>query len=116
MPKDAPFDPLDPTYEGAARATKRHDERNGRSTMQKTFPAILGAALLAGSAIQPAAASEHHHVRKAQRPVATSQSFRNSNAAAWAAPRREPNRYAPATEPSWPRFYHDEAMSPPAGQ
>jgi hypothetical protein len=88
--------------------------------MQKTALAILGAALLAGSAVQPASANEHHHVRKAQRPpVAASQSYRDSNAAIWAAPQRGPNWYAPTVGPVWgndyPNYYRDEALSPPAG-
>jgi hypothetical protein len=87
--------------------------------MQKPFLAILGAALLAGSALYPVSAKEqvkeqvkeHHHVGKAQRPVAAGQSFGNSNAAVWS----EPSRYAPMIEPGSPNFYRDEAMSPPAG-
>jgi hypothetical protein len=84
--------------------------------MQKTVLAILGAVLLAGPALQSATAKEHHHVRKSERPpVATSQPFRNSNAAIWAAPRNEPNWYAPAVESGRPNYYRDEALSPPAG-
>jgi hypothetical protein len=83
--------------------------------MQKPFLAILGAALLAGSPLSPVSANEHvkqhHHVGKAQRPIAAGQSFRNSNAAVWS----EPSRYAPMIEPGSPNFYRDEAMSPPAG-
>jgi hypothetical protein len=84
--------------------------------MQKTILAILGVALFAGSAAQAASAKEHHHVGKAQRPpVATSQPFRNSNAAIRTAPRNEPGWYAPPIEPSRPNYYRDEALSPPAG-
>ena len=84
--------------------------------MQKTALTIFSAALLAGSFVQAAAAKEHHHVRKSERPpVATSQPFRNSNAAIWAAPRNEPNWYAPAVESGRPNYYRDEALSPPAG-
>ena len=86
--------------------------------MQKTVLAILGAVLLAGSALQAASAKEirqHHHVHKAQRPVAISQPFGNSNAAIWSAPISEPTWYAPRVEPGSPNYYHDEALSPPAG-
>jgi hypothetical protein len=79
--------------------------------MRKTVLTIVGAAgagLLAGSFIQAATASEHHHVRKAHRaPVAASQSFRNSNAYV---------RPAPAVQSDWSSHqYMDEALSPPAG-
>ena len=75
--------------------------------MQKTILTILGATLLTGFAVQSAAAAGHHHARKMQRqPVATSQPFRNSNAAIWP---------GPAVSPDWSRYYHDEALSPPAG-
>ena len=47
--------------------------------MRKTVLTILGALLIAGSAVQMATASEHH-VRKAYRaPIAASQQFRNAN-------------------------------------
>ena len=47
--------------------------------MRKTVLTILGALLIAGSAVQMATASEHH-VRKARvAPIATSQQFRNVN-------------------------------------
>ena len=83
--------------------------------MRKTVLTIFSAALLAGSLIQAAAASERHHVRKVHRaPVAASQSFRDSNA-----------YVPPAPAPIWPaptverdrssRGYMDEALSPPAG-
>jgi Ni/Co efflux regulator RcnB len=82
--------------------------------MRRTVLTIFAAALLAGSFAQAASAKEHqkqhHHVRKAQRaPVVTSQSYqsyRNSNAAIWP---------GPAVQPDWSRYYHDEALSPPAG-
>jgi hypothetical protein len=82
--------------------------------MRKTILAILGSALLAGSLVQAAAASEHHHVRKVHHARATTnQSFRNSNASVRPAP--APFWQAPATEPDWARDVHDEALSPPAG-
>jgi hypothetical protein len=76
--------------------------------MRKTALTIIGTALLAGSLIQAAAASERHHVRKVHRaPVTASQSFRNSNAYV---------RPAPAVQPDWSSHqYMDEALSPPAG-
>ena len=47
--------------------------------MRKTALTILGALLIAGSAVQTTTASEHH-VRKAQRaPMSASQQFRNAN-------------------------------------
>jgi hypothetical protein len=47
--------------------------------MRKTVLTILGALLIAGSAVQMASASEHH-VRKAYRAsIATSQQFRNAH-------------------------------------
>jgi hypothetical protein len=46
--------------------------------MRKTVLTILGALLIAGSAVQMATASEHH-VRKAYRAsIAASQQFRNA--------------------------------------
>ena len=44
--------------------------------MRKTVLTILGALLIAGSAVQMATASEHH-LRRA--PVATGEQFRNAN-------------------------------------
>ena len=71
--------------------------------MRKTILTILGAAALAASFVQVAAAAERHHVRKADRaPV--SQTFRNSNA--WA------NSY---TQRDWSR-YEGGAISAPAGR
>ncbi|MCK1387270.1 hypothetical protein [Bradyrhizobium sp. 21] len=72
--------------------------------MKKTF-AILGAMLIASAAIQTAAASDRHHVRKAQ-PAPITQSVRDSNAALW------PSQ---PTAPDWSR-YANGAMSAPAGQ
>ena len=47
--------------------------------MRKPVLTILGALLIAGSAVQMATASEHH-VRKPYRaPIAASQQLRNSN-------------------------------------
>ena len=71
--------------------------------MRKTILTILGAAALAASFVQVAAAAERHHVRKAYRaPVV--QTFRNSNA--WA----DTYTYAP----NWSR-YEGGAISAPAG-
>ncbi len=83
--------------------------------MRKTILTILGSALLAGSLVQAAAASERHHVRKVHRaPVATSQSFRDSNAYVWPAP--APIWPAPTVDRDWSSHgYMDEALSPPAG-
>jgi hypothetical protein len=72
--------------------------------MQKTFT-ILGATLVAAVTIQTAAASDRHHVRKAQ-PAPITQSVRDSNAALW------PSQ---PTGPDWSR-YSNGAMSAPAGQ
>jgi hypothetical protein len=47
--------------------------------MRKTILTILGALLIAGSAVQMASATEHH-VRKAHRaPVAANEQFLNAN-------------------------------------
>lgn len=46
--------------------------------MRKTILTVLSAALFAASASQNVAASERHHVRKAER-VTTSEQFRNAN-------------------------------------
>ena len=54
------------------------DIASEETTMRKTALTILGALLIAGSAVQMATASEHH-VRKAHRaPIAASQQFRNA--------------------------------------
>ena len=83
--------------------------------MRKTILTILGSALLAGSLIQAAAASEHHHVRKAHRaPATVGQSFRDSNA--YIRPAPPVIRPAPTVAPDWSSHgYMDEALSPPAG-
>jgi hypothetical protein len=82
--------------------------------MRKTILTILGSALLAGSLVQAASASERHHIRKVDPARTTaSQSFRNSNA--YIRPARTPVWPAPAVEPDWARNVHDEALSPPAG-
>jgi len=72
--------------------------------MQKTFT-ILGVTLIAAITVQSAAASDRHHVRKAQ-PAPITQSVRDSNAALW------PTR---PTEPDYSR-YSNGGMSAPAGQ
>lgn len=72
--------------------------------MRKTF-AIVGATLIAAATIQTAAASDRHHVRKAQ-PAPITQSVRDSNAAMW--PSQPP-------APDWSR-YANGAMSAPAGR
>jgi hypothetical protein len=64
--------------------------------MRKMILTILGSALLAGSFVQAAVASEHHHVRKVHpAPVTTSESFRDSNAYL----RRAPAPVWPAPSP-----------------
>jgi hypothetical protein len=72
--------------------------------MRKTI-AIFGATLIAAATIQTAAASDRHHVRKAQ-PAPITQSVRDSNAALW------PSQ---PTGPDWSR-YANGAMSAPAGR
>jgi hypothetical protein len=47
--------------------------------MRKTVLTILGTLLIAGSAIQMAAASEHHARRAHVAPIAVSQQTRNAN-------------------------------------
>jgi hypothetical protein len=74
--------------------------------MRKTILTILAAALLAASAAQVTAASEHK-VRKVHRvPALVSEPFRNSNAYAWP---------SPTAEPDWSR-YQNGALSAPAGR
>jgi hypothetical protein len=84
--------------------------------MRKMILTMLGSALLAGSFMQAAAASEHHHVRKAHRaPVAATQTYRDSNAYLRRAP--APIWPAPSAQPDWSSHgYMDEALSPPAGR
>ncbi|WFU83706.1 hypothetical protein QA645_13455 [Bradyrhizobium sp. CIAT3101] len=80
------------------------DVVTGETTMEKTST-ILSAALIAAVTVQTAAASDRHHVRKAQ-PAPISQSARDSNAAMW------PSQ---PTAPDWSR-YANGAMSAPAGR
>jgi hypothetical protein len=47
--------------------------------MRKTIITILGALLITGSAVQMAAASEHHVRRTHVAPIAVSQQTRNAN-------------------------------------
>jgi hypothetical protein len=72
--------------------------------MRKTILTILGAAALAASFVQIAAAAERHHVRKTDRAV-VNQTFRDANA--WV----DTYTYAP----NWSR-YENGAMSAPAGR
>jgi hypothetical protein len=73
--------------------------------MRKTILTSLGVALIAASAMQAAAAAEHHRSHRAARaPVSTTEPFRNSNAA-WPAPVVQDGAR-----------YYDEALSPPAGR
>jgi hypothetical protein len=73
-------------------------------TMRKTILTAFGVALIAASAMQAAAATEHHRSHRAERaPVSTTEPFRNSNAA-WPA----------AAEPDWSRY--NGGMSAPAGR
>jgi hypothetical protein len=71
--------------------------------MRKTILTVFGAALIAVSAMQAAAAAQHHRTHKvvARAPVSTTEQFRNSNAA-WPAPTVQGGA-------------GDEALSPPAG-
>jgi hypothetical protein len=74
--------------------------------MRRTILTVFGAALLAASTVQIAAAAEHQRGRKADRtPAAASEQVRNANAAAWS--------YQPA-QPSW-SGYSGGAVSAPAG-
>jgi len=65
--------------------------------MRKTILTIFGAALLAASTVQIAAAAEHHKARKADRaPAPVSEPIRNSNAFyGWP---------SPSVEPGWSRY------------
>jgi hypothetical protein len=75
--------------------------------MRTTILTLLGAALLAGSTVQIAAAAEHHNTRKAVRaPAPLNEPIRSSNAYY--------GRPLP-TEPGWSR-YENGALSAPAGQ
>jgi hypothetical protein len=72
--------------------------------MRKTILGVFGAALITASAMQAAAAVEHHRSHRiARAPVSTTEQFRNSNAAWPAATVKDGSRY-------------DEALSPPAGR
>jgi protein-disulfide isomerase len=68
--------------------------------MHKTILTILSTALIAGAAVQLAAAAERHHTKTAARvPAPASDQFRNSNAAwnaAWPAKQEQPywSRYS----------------------
>ena len=76
--------------------------------MRKTILTILGAAALAASFVQVAAAAERHHVRKAYHaPVV--QTFRNSNASV------DPYAQPAYAEPNW-GLYEGGAISAPAGR
>jgi hypothetical protein len=59
--------------------------------MRKIIVTALGAALIATSTAQIAAASEPHHVRKVERAI-TSEPFRNANNAV-ASPQAQPGWY-----------------------
>ena len=72
--------------------------------MRKIILTTVGAALIAMSGVQIAAASERHHVRKERAPY--SQQFRNSNnSIAW--PTEAPSAYSGVYSGGW---------SAPAGQ
>jgi len=90
------------------RSARRIALEQGRFTMRKTILTILGAALLAASAVQIAVAAEHHRGRQADRaPAPVSEPIRNSNALyGWP---------SPSVEPGWSR-YENGAMSAPAGR
>jgi hypothetical protein len=88
--------------------------------MRNTFLTILGSALLAGSLVQAAAASEHHHGQRAHRaPVTADQSYRDSNASYQPAPAFRtapaPVWAAPAVEPD-SSYYQNRGLSAPAGR
>jgi hypothetical protein len=79
--------------------------------MRKTIFTILSAALIAASAVQVAAAAEHHRGHKADRAaVQASEPFRNSNA--YAAPSADSRR---SDYDNWSR-YSGGGISAPAGQ
>jgi len=83
--------------------SQNRDVVTGETTIQKTL-ALLGATLMTAVTIHTAAASDRHHVRKAQ-PAAISQALRDSNAAMW------PSQ---PTAPDSSR-YANGALSAPAG-
>jgi hypothetical protein len=72
--------------------------------MRKPILTILAATLVAGAAIQTAAAAEHHRTRKLVRaPVVVSEPIRNAyDYNGWRNPSPQP-------------YVFDEALSPPAG-
>lgn len=71
--------------------------------MHKTVLTLLSSALIAASAVQAASAAEHHRVHRATRvQPQVSEPVRNANA------------YVPA--PGSTYYYHDEALSAPAGR
>lgn len=74
--------------------------------MRKTVLTVLGAALIAASAMQMASATEHRTHRAHRAPAATNEQFRDSNA--YAAP-----------QPEWPGNgydgYYSHGFSAPAG-
>jgi hypothetical protein len=74
--------------------------------MRKTILTILGSALLAASAVQVAAATEHKGRRADRVPPPVS------------APLRDVDAYAflPAPVPDWSRYYEGGAISAPAGR
>ena len=69
--------------------------------MKKTILTIAGSALIALSAVQLAAATEHHQGRMHHRAGASAQ-FRDSNA------------YV-ATQPEWSGYHYSGGISAPAG-
>ena len=72
--------------------------------MQKTILTILATTLVAGLAIQTAAAAEHHKTRKVVRaPVVINEPIRNAY-----------DYYGWRTSSPQP-YVFDEALSPPAG-
>jgi hypothetical protein len=78
--------------------------RKGRLAMRKTILTILTTALVAGAAVQSAAAAQHHKAHKVVRaPAAVSEPIRNANA------------YYGWRNPSPQPYVFDEALSPPAG-
>jgi hypothetical protein len=68
--------------------------------MRKIILTVVGAALIAVSTAQVAAAAERHHARKVERAPAASEQFRNSN-----------NSVAGPAQPSW----YSGGFSAPAG-
>ncbi len=75
--------------------------------MRKTILTVLGSALIAASAVQAAAAAEHHRVHRGERAqVQISEPVRNANA------------YAPAPweQQSYGGYRYDGALSAPAGR